>query len=205
MTLSRRLHPPARRGRFNLIWKGSVPMLENDIQEILFSEEQLKARVAEIARQIETDYAGKEIMLISVLRGSFIFMADLCRAIQLPCTLDFMSVSSYGKSTTSSGQVQITKDLSEDITGRHVIVVEDILDSGNTLSYLLKILENRHPASIRLCTLLDKPERRVKPVEVHYTGFTIPDAFVVGYGLDYAERYRNLPYIGVLKPAVYGG
>ena len=180
-------------------------MLENDIQEILFSEEQLKARVAEIARQIETDYAGKEIMLISVLRGSFILMADLCRAIQLPCTLDFMSVSSYGKSTTSSGQVQITKDLSEDITGRHVIVVEDILDSGNTLSYLLKILENRHPASIRLCTLLDKPERRVKPVEVHYTGFTIPDAFVVGYGLDYAERYRNLPYIGVLKPAVYGG
>ena len=180
-------------------------MFENDIQEVLFSEEQLKARVAEIARQIEADYAGKEIMLISVLRGSFIFMADLCRAIQLPCTLDFMSVSSYGKGTTSSGQVQITKDLSEDITGRHVIVVEDILDSGNTLSYLLKILENRHPASIRLCTLLDKPERRVKPVEVHYTGFSIPDAFVVGYGLDYAERYRNLPYIGVLKPAVYGG
>ena len=180
-------------------------MFENDIQEVLFSEEQLKARVAEIARQIEADYAGKEIMLISVLRGSFIFMADLCRAIQLPCTLDFMSVSSYGKGTTSSGQVQITKDLSEDITGRHVIVVEDILDSGNTLSYLLKILENRHPASIHLCTLLDKPERRVKPVEVHYTGFSIPDAFVVGYGLDYAERYRNLPYIGVLKPEVYGG
>ena len=180
-------------------------MFENDIQEVLFSEEQLKARVAEIARQIEADYAGKEIMLISVLRGSFIFMADLCRAIQLPCTLDFMSVYSYGKGTTSSGQVQITKDLSEDITGRHVIVVEDILDSGNTLSYLLKILENRHPASIRLCTLLDKPERRVKPVEVHYTGFSIPDAFVVGYGLDYAERYRNLPYIGVLKPEVYGG
>ena len=180
-------------------------MFENDIQEVLFSEEQLKTRVAEIARQIEADYAGKEIMLISVLRGSFIFMADLCRAIQLPCTLDFMSVSSYGKGTTSSGQVQITKDLSEDITGRHVIVVEDILDSGNTLSYLLKILENRRPASIRLCTLLDKPDRRVKPVEVHYTGFSIPDAFVVGYGLDYAERYRNLPYIGVLKPEVYGG
>ena len=180
-------------------------MFENDIQEVLFSEEQLKNRVNEIARQIEKDYAGKEIMLISVLRGSFIFMADLCRAIKLPCTLDFMSVSSYGKGTTSSGQVQITKDLSEDITGRHVIVVEDILDSGNTLSYLLKILENRHPASIRLCTLLDKPDRRVKPVEVHYSGFSIPDAFVVGYGLDYAERYRNLPYIGVLKPEVYGG
>lgn len=180
-------------------------MLEKDIQEILFSEEQLKQRVAEIARQIEEDYAGREIMLISVLRGSFIFMADLCRAIHLPCTLDFMSVSSYGKGTTSSGQVQITKDLSEDISGRHLIVVEDILDSGNTLSYLLNILEHRHPASIRLCTLLDKPERRVKPVTVHYSGFTIPDAFVVGYGLDYAEKYRNLPYIGVLKPEVYGG
>ena len=154
-----------------------VHMLEQDIQEILFSEEQLKTRVAEIAREIERDYQGKEVMLISVLRGSFIFMADLCRAI----------------------------DLSEDITGRHVIVVEDILDSGNTLSYLLKILEHRHPASIRLCTLLDKPDRRVKPVEVHYSGFTIPDAFVVGYGLDYAEKYRNLPYIGILKPQVYGG
>lgn len=180
-------------------------MLENDIQEILFTEEQLKDRVNEIARQIEADYAGKEIMLISVLRGSFIFMADLCRAIRLPCTLDFMSVSSYGTGTTSSGQVQITKDLSEDITGRHVIVVEDILDSGNTLSYLLNILEHRHPASVRLCTLLDKPERRTKPVDLHYRGFTIPDAFVVGYGLDYAEKYRNLPYIGVLKPEVYGG
>lgn len=180
-------------------------MLEQDIQEILFSEKQLKTRVAEIAREIERDYQGKEVMLISVLRGSFIFMADLCRAIDLPCTLDFMSVSSYGSGTTSSGQVQITKDLSEDITGRHIIVVEDILDSGNTLSYLLKILEHRHPASIRLCTLLDKPDRRVKPVEVHYSGFTIPDAFVVGYGLDYAEKYRNLPYIGILKPQVYGG
>jgi len=116
-----------------------------------------------------------------------------------------MSVSSYGAGTTSSGQVQITKDLSEDITGRHVIVVEDILDSGNTLSYLLNILEHRRPASVRLCTLLDKPERRVKPVELHYAGFTIPDAFVVGYGLDYAEKYRNLPYIGILKPEVYGG
>jgi len=180
-------------------------MLEKDIQEVLFSEEQLKTRVNEIAQEIERDYAGKEIMLISVLRGSFVFMADLCRAIDLPCTLDFMAVSSYGKGTKSSGQVQITKDLSEDISDRHIIVVEDILDSGNTLSYLLKILENRHPASIRLCTLLDKPDRRVKPVEVHYSGFTIPDAFVVGYGLDYAEKYRNLPYIGILKPRVYGG
>ena len=182
-----------------------MSIFDNDIQEVLFSEEQLKNRVQEIARQITADYAGKEIMLISVLRGSFVFMADLCRAIDLPCTLDFMAVSSYGKGTKSSGQVQITKDLSEDITDRHIIVVEDILDSGNTLSYLLKILENRHPASIRLCTLLDKPDRRVKPVQVHYSGFTIPDAFVVGYGLDYAEKYRNLPYISILKPRVYGG
>ena len=182
-----------------------MSIFDNDIQEVLFSEEQLKNRVQEIARQITADYQGKEIMLISVLRGSFVFMADLCRAIDLPCTLDFMAVSSYGKGTKSSGQVQITKDLSEDITDRHIIVVEDILDSGNTLSYLLKILENRHPASIRLCTLLDKPDRRVKPVQVHYSGFQIPDAFVVGYGLDYAEKYRNLPYIGILKPRVYGG
>ena len=182
-----------------------MSIFDNDIQEVLFSEEQLKNRVREIAQQITADYQGKEIMLISVLRGSFVFMADLCRAIDLPCTLDFMAVSSYGKGTKSSGQVQITKDLSEDISDRHIIVVEDILDSGNTLSYPLKILENRHPASIRLCTLLDKPDRRVKPVEVHYSGFTIPDAFVVGYGLDYAEKYRNLPYIGILKPRVYGG
>ena len=180
-------------------------MIEKDIERVLLSEEQLKTRVREIAKQIEKDYEGKEIMLISVLRGSFVFMADLCRCIDLPCTVDFMAVSSYGKGTTSSGQVQITKDLSEDISGRHIIVVEDILDSGNTLSYLLKILENRHPASIRLCTLLDKPERRVKPVYANYSGFTVPDAFVVGYGLDYAEKYRNLPYIGILKPEVYGG
>ena len=178
-------------------------MLEKDILEVLFSEEQLKTRVHEIAAEIERDYEGKEIMLISVLRGSFVFMADLCRAIDLPCTVDFMSVSSYGKGTTSSGQVQITKDLSEDITGRHLIVVEDILDSGNTLHYLLNILTHRHPASISLCTLLDKPSRRKVPVEVSYTGFTIPDAFVVGYGLDYAEKYRNLPYIGILKPEIY--
>ena len=178
-------------------------MLEQDIQEVLFTEAQLKARVQELARQIERDYAGKEIMLISVLRGSFIFMADLCRAIDLPCTLDFMAVSSYGKGTSSSGQVQITKDLSEDISGRHIIVVEDILDSGNTLSYLFQLLQARHPASVRLCTLLDKPSRRTKPITADYTGFTVDDLFVVGYGLDYAEKYRNLPYIGILKPAVY--
>ena len=180
-------------------------MLEQDIAHVLFTEEQLQARVAEIAAQIDRDYAGKQPLLVSVLRGSFVFMADLVRRITLPCTMDFMAVSSYGSGTTSSGQVKIVKDLSEQIEGKDVIVVEDILDSGNTLSYLLKLLEARHPASIRLCTLLDKPERRTKPVAVQYSGFTIPDEFVVGYGLDYDEKYRNLPYIGILKPRVYGG
>ena len=180
-------------------------MLEQDIARVLFSEEQLQTRVAEIAAQIDRDYEGKEPILVSVLRGSFVFMADLVRRITLPCTVDFMAVSSYGSGTTSSGQVKIVKDLSEQIEGKDVLVVEDILDSGNTLSYLLKLLEARHPASIRLCTLLDKPERRTKPVAVQYSGFTIPDEFVVGYGLDYDEKYRNLPYIGILKPSVYGG
>ena len=179
-------------------------MLEQDIERVFFSEEDLKKRVAEIAAEINRDYAGKEPMLISVLRGSFVFMADLIRKIEVPCTVDFMSVSSYGRGTTSSGQVQITKDLSDDIEGKDIIVVEDILDSGNTLSYL-QLLRARKPASMRLCTLLDKPDRRVKEVHVDYTGFTIPDEFVVGYGLDYAEKYRNLPYIGILKPRVYGG
>ena len=178
-------------------------MLEQDIERVLFTEEELKARVAEIAARIDRDYAGKEPMLISVLRGSFIFMADLARAITLPCTVDFMAVSSYGSGTTSSGQVKITKDLSESIEGRDIIVVEDILDSGNTLSYLFQLLQAQHPASVRLCTLLDKPSRRTKPITADYTGFTVDDLFVVGYGLDYAEKYRNLPYIGILKPAVY--
>lgn len=178
-------------------------MLDKDVERVLFSEEELHQRVSEIAAEIERDYAGKEPLLVSVLRGSFVFMADLVRSLNLPCTVDFMAVSSYGAGTASSGQVKIIKDLSEHIEGKDVIVVEDILDSGNTLSYLLKILQARRPASIRLCTLLDKPSRRIKPVELHYSGFSIPDYFVVGYGLDYAERYRNLPYIGVLKPSVY--
>ena len=176
---------------------------DKDMESVLFSEEELKQRVKVMGAQITADYQGKEPLLVSVLRGSYIFMADLTRSIDLPCTVDFMSVSSYGSGTSSSGQVQITKDLSENIEGRDVIVVEDILDSGNTLFYLLQLLEARKPASIRLCTLLNKPERRVKEVEVAYSGFDIPDAFVVGYGLDYAEKYRNLPYIGILKPEVY--
>ena len=180
-------------------------ILDKDVERVLFSEEELKNRVAEIAAQIDKDYEGKQPLLVSVLRGSFVFMADLVRKIHVPCTVDFMAVSSYGAGTSSSGQVKIIKDLSEQIEGKDLIVVEDILDSGNTLSYLLQILQARHPASVRLCTLLDKPSRRVKEVELHYAGFSIPDYFVVGYGLDYAEKYRNLPYIGVLKPSVYGG
>jgi len=180
-------------------------LLDKDVERVLFSEEELDRRVSEIAAEITRDYAGRAPLLVSVLRGSFVFMADLVRKIDLPCTVDFMAVSSYGTGTSSSGQVKIVKDLGETIEGRDVIVVEDILDSGNTLSYLLNILRARHPASIRLCTLLDKPSRRVKEVELHYSGFSIPDYFVVGYGLDYAENYRGLPYIGVLKPCVYGG
>ena len=176
-----------------------------DVERILFTEEQLQKRVAELGAQITADYAGKNPVLASVLRGSYIFMADLTRQIKLPLTVDFMAVLSYGSGTTSSGQVEIRKDLSDSIEGRDLLIVEDILDSGNTLYYLQRILNARHPASIKICTLLDKPERRAKPIEADYKGFTIPDAFVVGYGLDYDERYRNLPYIGILKPEVYGG
>lgn len=179
--------------------------MKNDIERVLFTEAELKTRVAELGAQITADYQGKKPIIISILRGSYIFMADLTRSIDLPITVDFMAVSSYGAGTTSSGQVKIVKDLSENIEGRDVIVVEDILDSGNTLSYLLEILKARHVASIKLCTLLDKPSRRVKDVHADYVGYTVPDYFVVGYGLDYAEYYRNLPYIGVLKPEVYEG
>lgn len=178
---------------------------ERDILEVLQTEEELKARVAALGAQITADYAGKEPVVISVLRGSYIFMADLTRNIDLPCTVDFMSVSSYGGGTASSGQVKILKDLSESIEGRDLIIVEDILDSGNTLYYLRDVLLARKPASVRICALLDKPERRTKDIKADYVGFNIPNAFVVGYGLDYAERYRNLPYIGILKPEVYGG
>ncbi len=179
--------------------------LDQDILEVFYSEEQLKAKVAELGAAITRDYQGKSPVLVSVLRGSYIFMADLTRSIDLPCTVDFMSVSSYGAGTTSSGQVKILKDLSEPIEGKDLIIVEDILDSGNTLFYLRDVLAARKPASIAICTLLDKPERRVKPIRADYSGFEVPDAFVVGYGLDYAEKYRNLPYIGVLKPEIYGG
>ena len=179
--------------------------MHEHVESILYSEEQLRQRVKELGGQITADYAGKEPVLASVLRGSYIFMADLTRAIDLPVTVDFMAVSSYGAGTKSSGQVEIKKDLSDSIEGRDLIIVEDILDSGNTLFYLMEILKARKPASIRICTLMDKPDRRTQPIVADYVGFTIPDAFVVGYGLDYAEHYRNLPYIGILKPEVYGG
>ena len=179
--------------------------MHEHVESILYSEEQLRQRVRELGAQITADYAGKEPVLASVLRGSYIFMADLTRAIDLPVTVDFMAVSSYGAGTKSSGQVEIKKDLSDSIEGRDLIIVEDILDSGNTLFYLMEILKARKPASIRICTLMDKPDRRTQPIMADYVGFTIPDAFVVGYGLDYDEKYRNLPYVGILKPSVYGG
>ena len=179
--------------------------MHEHVESILYSEEQLRQRVKELGAQITADYAGKEPVLASVLRGSYIFMADLTRAIDLPVTVDFMAVSSYGAGTKSSGQVEIKKDLSDSIEGRDLIIVEDILDSGNTLFYLMEILKARKPASIRICTLMDKPDRRTQPIVADYVAFTIPDAFVVGYGLDYDEKYRNLPYVGILKPSVYGG
>ncbi len=177
---------------------------DRDILEVLHTQEELKTRVAQLGAEITRDYAGKTPVIISVLRGSYIFMADLTRCIDLPCTVDFMSVSSYGAGTSTSGQVKIIKDLSESIEGRDLLIVEDILDSGNTLYYLRDVLLARKPASVKICTLLDKPERREKPIQADYRGFEIPNAFVVGYGLDYAEKYRNLPYIGILKPEVYG-
>ena len=179
--------------------------MHEHVESILYSEEQLRERVKELGAQITADYAGKEPVLASVLRGSYIFMADLTRAIDLPATVDFMAVSSYGAGTKSSGQVEIKKDLSDSIEGRDLIIVEDILDSGNPLFYLMEILKARKPASIRICTLMDKPDRRTQPIVADYVGFTIPDAFVVGYGLDYDEKYRTLPYVGILKPSVYGG
>ncbi len=177
--------------------------MHSDIERVLLSEAEIAAKVKELADAISKDYEGKSPLLISVLKGSFIFMADLVRQIHLPCELDFMAVSSYGKKSFTTGAVRIVKDLDRDIEGRDVIVVEDILDSGVTLSYIMNLMKASKPASISLCTLLDKPDRRQVRVDVKYTGFQIPDEFVVGYGLDYAERFRNLPYIGIVKRSVY--
>ena len=171
--------------------------------KILLSEEEVNKRISEIGEQISKDYAGKQVHLVCVLKGGAFFMCELAKRITVPVSMDFMSVSSYGGDTKSSGVVKIVKDLDESIKDKDVIVVEDIVDSGRTLSYLLELLEQRGPKSLSLCTLLDKPERRVIDVKVDYTGFQIPDEFVVGYGLDYDERYRNLPFVGILKPEVY--
>ena len=178
-------------------------MMKNDIERVLVSEEELKAKVQELGAQITRDYQGKNLLMVSVLKGSVIFMADLMRAVDLPCTIDFMCVSSYGSGTRTSGVVKIIKDLDIDLHGKDLLIVEDILDSGKTLHYITKMLSDRGTASMRTASLLVKPERRVAPLTPDYSGFVIPDKFVVGYGLDYDERYRNLPYIGVLKPEVY--
>jgi len=174
-----------------------------DIESVIISEEQIDERVRELGAEISRDYAGETVLLVAVLRGAAIFLADLSRAITVPVELDFMAVSSYGSSTKSSGVVRILKDLDEQIEGRHVIVVEDILDTGLTLKYLLKNLASRKPASLEVVTLLNKQGKQRVPISCKYSGFSVPDEFVVGYGLDFAERYRNLPYVGVLKPSAY--
>ena len=165
---------------------------------VLLTEEEVDKRINEVAAKISEDYAGKQVHMICILKGGVFFTCELAKRMTVPVSLDFMSVSSYGKDTKSSGVVKIVKDLDESLEGKDVIVVEDIIDSGRTLSYLLELLKKRHPNSMRLCTLLDKPDRRVREVHVDYVGFEIPDEFVVGYGLDYAQKYRNLPYIGIV-------
>ena len=174
-----------------------------DIEEVLITAEQIQDKIRELAKQVTEDYRDKDVLLVGVLKGAFVFMADLAREIKLPIEFDFMAVSSYGSSAKSSGVVRILKDLDYEITGRHVLLVEDIIDSGLTISYLLRYLEARRPASLEICSLFWKKGEQAVPMEVKYPGFEIPPVFVVGYGLDYAEKYRNLPYIGVLKPGAY--
>jgi len=176
-----------------------------DLKEVLITPERLQERIAELAARIDADYAGRDLLLVGVLKGAVMVLADLARAMHLPVEMDWMAVSSYGSGTKSSGVVRILKDLDNDITGRHVLVVEDIVDSGLTLSWLVGNLRSRNPASVRVCVLLRKPEAARMDVDVAYTGFEIGDEFVIGYGLDYAQRYRNLPFIGTLAPHVYGG
>lgn len=180
-----------------------VRQQRDDIERILLTEEEIRQKVAELGRQITHDYQGKNLLMVSILKGSVVFMADLMRAIDLPCTIDFMCVSSYGAGTSSSGVVKIVKDLDTDLHYKDLLIVEDILDSGKTLHYITKMLSDRGTASIRIATLLDKPERRVAPLTPDYCCFRVPDEFVVGYGLDYDEKYRSLPYIGVLKSEIY--
>jgi hypoxanthine phosphoribosyltransferase len=182
-----------------------VSLLDADIEATLFSADDIRDRIAELAKEIDADYADREPVLVGVLKGAAMFMSDIARALERPCTMEFMAVSSYGSGTQSSGVVRILKDLDRDITGQHVLIVEDIIDSGLTLSWLLKNLRSRNPASVSIVTLLRKPDAVKVDIDVAYVGFDIANEFVVGYGLDYAERYRDLPYVGKLKPAVYGG
>ena len=178
-------------------------MMKDDMEYVLFTQEQIEKRVGELGEKIAADYRGKDLLVVGILKGAAVFVMDLVRHLDIPLQYDFMSVSSYGQGTTSSGVVKIRKDLDKGIEGRHVLICEDIIDSGITMSHLLKLLAERGPASLRLCALLSKPSRRQAEVAIDYCGWEIPDAFVVGYGLDYAEKYRNLPYVGVLKPEIY--
>ncbi len=175
----------------------------NDIKEVLLTKEEIDEVVKELGKKITEDYKGKNLFLITVLKGAVVFLGDLMRAIECPCEIEFMVVSSYGAGTTTTGNVKIVKDIDVPLEGRDVLIVEDILDTGLTLDFLLDLLKNRNPSSIEICTLLDKPSRRKADIQAKYTGRQIPDEFVVGYGLDYDEKYRNLPFIGVLKPEVY--
>ena len=177
--------------------------MKDDILKVLYSEEELKAKCAEMGARITRDYAGKNLLLVTVLKGAVVYFTDLMRAIDLPCTIDFMIVSSYGSGVKTSGVVKIVKDLDTDLSGKDLLIVEDILDTGLTLSYLKSMLAARNPSSIRIATLLDKPDRRKADIHADYIGYEVPDEFVVGYGLDYDEKYRNLPYVGVLKPEIY--
>ena len=177
--------------------------MHEDITEILITEEEILAKVVELGRQISCDYQGKNLLLLGTLKGAVPFIADLARAINIPLEIDYMAISSYGNSSQSSGVVRILKDLEGPIDQKHVLIVEDIVDSGLTLHYQMDVLRQRHPMSLRVCALLDKRRERIKVVKLDYKGFQIPNRFVVGYGLDYAQRYRNLPYIGILKPSIY--
>ena len=177
--------------------------MNDDILRVLYSEGELEAKCAELGAQISKDYEGKNLLLVSVLKGAVVFMTDLMRHITVPCSIDFMVVSSYGSGVKTSGVVKIVKDLDADLAGKDLLIVEDILDTGMTLHYLKQLLQDRNPNSIRIATLLDKPERRRAAVRADYVGYQVPDEFVVGYGLDYDEKYRNLPYVGILKPEVY--
>ena len=177
--------------------------MNKDIDHVLVSQAQLKEKIAELGAQITKDYQGKDLLLVSILKGACVFLSDLLRAVELPLSIDFMCVSSYGAGTVTQGHANIIKDLDVDIEGKDVLIVEDILDSGVTLSHVMEILRSRKPASLRRCSLLEKPERHKVNVPIDYLGFVVPDEFVVGYGLDYAEKYRNLPYVGVLKESVY--